>query len=330
MNQKATIIGIGSYLPKKILTNQDLEKLVETSDDWIVTRTGMKERRIAADDEFSSTMGAEASKVALKRAHKTPDDVDCIILATCTPDYHAMGTACIVQDILGAKNAAAFDIQAACSGLLYGFMMAKSFIESGVYKNILVIASEKLSSITDYTDRSTCILFGDGAAACLVSSDNKPGLEINEIVLGADGEQASLGWVPAGGSRQPASEFTLQNRLHTIEMKGSEIFKHAVRKMEECSRNCLSKSNLKQSDISWIVPHQANIRIIEALAKRFDFPIEKVYTTIQKYGNTSASSIGIALEELLQKEALKKNDNLLLTAFGFGVTWGAVILTVKH
>ncbi len=327
MGKKAKIIGTGSYVPERVLSNKDFEQMVETTDEWIFTRTGMKERRIAAENEFTSDMGAEAAKKALSAANLTADSIDLVIVATATPDYVSLSSACLVQHLIGAKNASAMDIQAACSGFLYGITTAKAFIESGLYHNVLVVASEKLSSIVNYKDRSTCILFGDGAAACVVSNRPGKGLLIQTQCLGADGEFAPLGFVPAGGCRLPASEETVRESKHYIHMTGSEIFKHAVRKMENACKVCLDQSGLKESDISWLIPHQANMRIIEALAKRFEVPRERVYVTIHKYGNTSASSIGIALDELLHKEEIKEGENLLLTAFGFGLTWGATLLT---
>jgi 3-oxoacyl-[acyl-carrier-protein] synthase-3 len=323
---QAKIRGTGSYLPEAVLTNQDLEKMVETSDEWIVTRTGMKERRLARADEFTSDMGRDAAEKALKAAECSAEDLDLILVATLTPDYAFPSTACIIQRMLGAKKAAAMDIQAACTGYLYALGVAKAFIESGMYKNILIVASEKLSSIVDYKDRNTCILFGDGASAAVVSSEGR-GLVIKDVTLGADGEQAQLLVLPAGGSRQPATKETVESRLHYIRMEGKEVFKHAVRHMETASKESIEKSGLQESDISWFVPHQANLRIIEALAKRFNIAFERVFVTIHKYGNTSASSLGIALDELLHEKKLDKGENILLTAFGSGLTWGAAVLT---
>jgi len=327
MGKRTKIIGTGSYLPAQVLTNQDLEKMVETSDEWIVTRTGMKERRIAGADEFSSTMGAEAAKKALQDANMTAEEIDFILVATATPDHLSLSTACLIQEAIGAKKAAAMDIQAACSGFLYGLATAKAFIESGVAKNILVIAAEKLSAFVNYKDRTTCILFGDGAAASVVSNRAGKGLLLDSLCLGADGEFAPLGLIPAGGCRYPATEETVREAKHTLHMNGSEIFKHAVRKMEQACKDCLDIAGIKESEISWLIPHQANMRIIQALGKRFEVPMERVYVTIHKYGNTSASSIGIALDELLHTQKLEENSHLLLTAFGFGLTWGAALLT---
>ncbi|MBM3198605.1 MAG: ketoacyl-ACP synthase III [Chlamydiae bacterium] len=329
MTLQAKIIGTGSYLPERVLTNQELETLVETSDEWIVTRTGMKERRIARADEYTSDMAYEAAQLALQDAEISPIDVDLILVATITPDHAFPSTSCLLQSRLGASKAAAMDLEAACTGYLYAVATAKAFIQAGIYKTVLVVASEKLSSIVDYKDRNTCILFGDGASSCVISSLNgKKQLLIQDVSVGADGEQANLLKLPAGGARLPASMDTVCARLHYLQMEGKEVFKHAVRRMEASSKECLDRLSLVESDIKWIVPHQANIRIIEAIAKRFQVPMERVYITIHKYGNTSASSIGIALDELLREKKVQKGDHLLLTAFGAGLTWGSSILTV--
>jgi len=300
---KARIIGTGSYLPEKVLSNQDLEKMVETSDEWIVTRTGMKERRIASKDEFTSSMGVKAAKRALEAAHLSPDAIDLILFATITPDYVFPSTACLVQAELKATKAAALDIQAACTGYIYALAMAKALIETGVYRNILIIASEKLSSIVNYRDRNTCVLFGDGASASVVSGEGK-GMVIRDVCLGADGDQAELVTLPAGGSRMPASAETVTEDMHFLKMEGKEVFKHAVRRMESVSKQCLDRSGLAENQISWLIPHQANMRIIEAIAKRFEVPKERVFMTLHKYGNTSASSVGIALDELVRQHGL--------------------------
>ena len=329
MPLKARIIGTGSYLPSKILSNKDLEKMVETSDEWIVSRTGMKERRLADENEFTSDMGYAAAVKALADADVNPADLDLILVATLTPDYIFPSTACLLQTRLGATKAASLDVQAACTGYLYSLSIAKAFIESGMYKKILVVASEKLSSIVDYTDRNTCILFGDGASSCVVSnSPGKKNLVIRDISLGSDGSLSDLLILPAGGTRMPASSESVSTGKHYLQMEGKEVFKHAVRRMESSSKECIDRLNLEEKDISWIVPHQANVRIIEAIAKRFQTPMERVYMTIHKYGNTSASSLGIALDELLSEKDLKAGENLLLTAFGAGLTWGSSILTV--
>lgn len=322
----ARILGTGSYLPSQILSNEDLEKMVETSDEWIFTRTGMKERRIANANEFTSDMAVEASKIALERAGVLPEQIDLIILATLTPDYIFPSTAAIVQHRLGAQKAAAFDIQAACTGYIYGLSIAKAFIESGIYETVLLIASEKLSSITNYKDRNTCVLFGDGAAASVISSKGK-GLAIRDVCLGSDGEQAEILKLPAGGCRLPASRETVENAQHYICMDGKEVFKHAVRRMESAAKECLDRSALTESEIDWLVPHQANERIIDAIAKRFNISLEKVYKTVHKYGNTSASAVPLALNDLLEAHSMASGNNLLLVAFGSGLTWGASVLT---
>ena len=326
---QAKIIGTGSYLPERVLSNHDLEKLIDTSDEWIITRTGMKERRIAKDDEFTSDMGTTVAKLALNNAKLSPEQIDFILVATLTPDYLFPSTACLIQSAIGAKHASGVDIQAACTGFLYLLSIAKAFVESGQYKNILVVAAEKLSSITDYKDRSTCILFGDGAAAAVVSAEGK-GLTIENIRLGADGDLANLITMPAGGCRQPASLDSVSNGMHYIKMAGNEVFKHAVRRMESACKECLEAAGLLETEISWLIPHQANLRIIDAIAKRFEhLPNERIFKTVHKYGNTSASSIGIALDELLKQSCLQSGERILLTAFGAGLTWGAGVLKVE-
>jgi 3-oxoacyl-[acyl-carrier-protein] synthase III len=323
---KARIIGTGSYLPSRILTNQDLEKMVETTDEWIVSRTGMKERRIAGPDEPPSFMGIEAAKKALAESQIPVEKIDMILVATMTPDYMTPSTAAIVQSKLKASNAAALDIQAACTGFLYGLSIAKAYIESGLYRHVLVIATEKLSTIINYTDRNTCVLFGDGASAAVVS-DEGMGFSIDSFCLGADGDLAELLIIPAGGAKQPSSSDSVQQGLHFLQMEGKEVFKHAVRRMSAAAKECLSKAGLTAEQVNWLVPHQANIRIIEAIAKSFSIPGEKVYKTLHKYGNTSASSVAIALEELVHAEQIHAGERILLVGFGAGLTWGAAVLT---
>ncbi len=326
MGKKAKIIGTGSYLPENVMTNSDLEKLVDTSNEWIVSRTGIEERRIAKEGEYTSTMGVFASQAALADAGVLPSQIDFILVATLTPDYNFPSTACLIQHAIGAKQAAAVDIQAACTGYLYALSIAKAWVESGMYKNILVVAPDKLSSITNYKDRSTCVLFGDGASACIVSLEGK-GLVIETVTLGADGEQALLLMMPGGGCRHPASAESVAMSQHTIHMAGNEVFKHAVRRMESASKECLASAGVDEKEIAWVVPHQANIRIIEAIAKRFEhLSPERVFKTVHKYGNTSASSVGIALDELLKTQKIHSNDKILLMAFGAGLTWGAAVL----
>src|ERR1700738_4593845 len=258
---KARIIGTGSYLPSSVLTNSDLEKIVDTSDEWIVSRTGIRERRIASKDEFPSHMGTKAAQEALSSACVKIADIDLILVATMTPDYLSPSTAALIQAQLGASKCPAFDLQAACSGYLYGLSMAKAYVESGLYKTILFIATEKMSSFLDYTDRTTCVLFGDGAAASIIANAG-PGLHIDHVCLGADGSLADIMLIPAGGARHPATSETVAGRMHTFKMAGQEVFKHAVRRMGSAVQACLDATGLTEEDIRWLVPHQANIRII--------------------------------------------------------------------
>jgi len=323
---KARIIGMGSYLPERVLSNHDLEKLVDTSDEWIRSRTGMRERRIAHKDQAASDMGALAAKKAIEESGIDIDAIDVILVATMTPDHITPSTAAIVQAKLGAKKAAAFDLQAACSGFLYGLSVAKAYIESGMYQNILLVASEKMSAYIDYEDRNTCVLFGDGASAAVVSGQGA-GFEIDTVCLGADGELSDLIIIPGGGSRNPASVETVAEKQHYVKMAGKEVFKYAVRKMSRAAKECLSRVNITEQQISWLVPHQANERILDALAKNFNIPLEKVWKTVHKYGNTSGSSIAITLDELIQEKTIESGEHLLLVAFGAGLTWGATVLT---
>lgn len=322
----ATITAVASYLPEKILSNDDLSQMVETSDEWITTRTGIKERRIAASDEYTSSMGAKSALLALEKAAVSSTKVDAIIVTTMTPDCLCPSSAAIIQHQIGAPQAAAIDIQAACTGFLYGLSIAKAWIESGAYSCVLVIASEKNSAFVDYQDRNTCVLFGDGSGAALVEK-NKAGYAIDHICLGADGEQSALISIPGGGSRSPASAQTCTERQHFMKMEGKEVFKHAVRRMEASAKECLEAAGVTEAEIAWLIPHQANIRIIDAIAKRFSIPWERVVRTIHKYGNTSAATIPIALDELDREHPPKVGDKLLLTAFGGGLTWGSAIIT---
>ena len=324
--KEAYLIGIGSYLPSKVLDNAHFEKTVETTDEWITTRTGIKERRIAAPGEDTSDMGAKAAEAAIENGGISKDVIDLVLVATTTPDYLVTSTAGIIQAKLGLGKIPAFDIQAACSGFLYALSTAKAYIASGLYKNILVVASEKMSAFTDYSDRGTCILFGDGASAVIISEQVR-GLKLGEVVLGADGCEHELIFVPAGGSKNPTTQKTLDEKQHYFKMEGREVFKHAVRRMNSIAEECLAKSNLQTSDIAWLVPHQANWRILLAMAKQFNIPEERVFKTVHKYGNTSASSVSIALDELLKTEKTHQGDNFLLVAFGAGLTWGACILS---
>lgn len=331
MNSKrqiARIIGTGAYLPERVLTNDDLEKTVDTSNEWIVSRTGIIERRIAGPDEHTSDMGTAAARRALKAASLQATDIDLILVVTMSPDYISPATAMLIQHQLGAVQAAAFDIQAACTGYLYGLSVAKAYIESGMYRTILLVAAEKMSAFIDYTDRNTCVLFGDGAAASVIAAEGS-GLSVDQVSLGADGSLADLVIIPGGGSRHPATWETVENKLHYFKMVGKEVFKQAVRRMASAVTASLEAMGLHADDISWLVPHQANIRIIEAIAKGVEIPDDKVYLTLQKYGNTSSSSILIALDELLREKSMEDGEHILLVAFGGGLSWGAAVLTKR-
>ena len=326
MTKKKTIIrAFGSYIPEKVLSNFDLEKMVDTSDEWIMTRTGISERRIANEEETVSHMGKEAALQALKKANMSPDDIDLIITSTMSPDTLCPSTATLIQHGIKAYNSAAFDISAACSGFIYGLSIASAYIQSGLAKNILLVSTEKNSAFVDYEDRNTCVIFGDGAGACIITNEG-PGLVVRSFDIGADGSEGHLIQIPAGGSKRPASSETVDQRLHYIKMNGRETFKHAVRRMESSAKSCLEKAEIDEKDIRWIVPHQANLRIIEALAKRFEIPHDHVAITIGKYGNTSSSTIPIALDILLSEGKIVPKDILLLAAFGAGLAWGSAIL----
>jgi len=324
---KARIISTGSYLPEQVLSNADLEKIVDTTDEWIVTRTGMRERRIAAENENPSDMGTHAAKIAIEKAGYQANDIELILVATMSSDYPngCPSTAVLIQEQLGAKSAAAVDIQAACTGYVYALSAAKAYIDSGIYRRVLVIGTEKMSSIIDYEDRNTCILFGDGAAAAVISSEGE-GFEIESTHLGADGSLNEILIIPSGGSRKPTSNACIESRENYLKMNGREVFKNAVRRMGESAEACIEKAGCSQEDVDWFIPHQANVRIIDALAKKMNIPLEKVCKTIDKYGNTSASSIGIALDELTEKNKILKGERLILTAAGAGFTWGAILL----
>jgi len=317
----AVIRHTTSYIPEKVLTNRDLEQVVDTSDEWIVTRTGIRERRIAQKDECTSTMGAYAAKKLIEETNLDPKSIDLIILSSMTPDYLCPASSAIIQNEIGAIHAGAFDLEAACTGYIYGLSVSKAFIESGQYETILLIASEKNSAFIDYTDRNTCILFGDGAGASLIQKGGQ-GLHILSSDLGSSGSESSLITIPAGGSRSPFGN----KQDHFLQMNGREVFKHAVRRMEESMHTCIQKCNLSAQDIRWLVPHQANLRIIETLAKRFGIPMEQVVVTIDRYANTSSATIPIALDHLLQKDSVITNDYILLTAIGAGLVWGSTLL----
>lgn len=322
---KTKIAGTGSYLPERVLTNADLEKMVDTSDEWISTRTGIKERRIVNEDQAASDLAYEASKKAIQAAQVKPEELDMIIVATITPDMVFPATACVLQEKLGVKGIAAFDLEAACSGFLYGISIGSQFIATGMYNNILVVAAEALSKIIDWKDRSTCILFADGAGAVILkpSSDNS---RIISSYLGADGTGADLVGVPAGGSRLPASQETVRDGQHYMKMKGNGLFKRAVKVMVQAIDISLEKSGLTYDEIDFFIPHQANIRIINAVARRIGIDKDKAYVNLDQCGNMSAASVAVALDQAVREGKIKKGDKVLLTCFGGGLTWASLVI----
>lgn len=324
MTYNAGIIGIGTGLPKEILTNDDLEKMVDTSDEWITTRTGIKERRIADKDIAASDLSTEAAHKAIKMAGINPGDIDIIIVCTVTPDMMYPSTAAIVQKNIEAFNAAAFDLSAGCTGFIYGLTAATQFIRTGFSKNILVIGCDVLSRVTDFTDRNTCVLFGDGAGAVVVSRTDEAGI-IDEYIR-ADGTGGDYLYLPAGGSRLPASKDTVEKREHYTRMGGSEVFKFAVKAMPEAVNKLLEKTSLEVTDIDYLIPHQANMRIIDSAAKRLGIPMDKVGITIDRFGNMSSASIPITLFEEYNNGKIKPKDRVVLVGFGAGLTYGAVML----
>ncbi|MGM0568043.1 MAG: beta-ketoacyl-ACP synthase III [Elusimicrobiota bacterium] len=326
--KKARITGTGSYLPEKVLTNRDLENMVNTNDEWIVKRTGIKERRIASDKEASSDMGAKAALRAVEAADIDIQDIDLIICATITPDMVFPATACLIQQKLGIKESAAFDVEAACTGFITALSVAEGMLAGGNYKNALVVASEVLSRITDWSDRSTCVLFGDGAGAAVLSPSDSSETGILSSHLGASGRYSSLLKLPAGGSLMPASEDTLEKKLHYMKMEGNKVFKIAVAKMAESSAESLKRASLTCEDLKIIVPHQANLRIIKSLAKKLKVKMDKVYVNISRYGNMSAATTAVGLDEIISKGLAGSGDAVQLVAFGGGLTWGSLILRI--
>lgn len=306
------------------MTNFDLERIVDTSDEWITTRTGIKERRVATSSETTSTFALLASQKALEHARVSPEELDCIIVATVTPDMLFPSTACILQHALGAKNAFAFDLEAGCTGFVYALAVAEKYLLAEGKGKALVVGAETLSKIVDWQDRATCVLFGDGAGAAVLGLDERPG--ILATYLGADGSGAHLLELPAGGSRMPATLETVNQRLHYIKMNGNEVFKFAVRVVEEASLKVLAKAQKTVDDVHLFIPHQANVRIIQSAAKRLGIPEEKVFVNVDRYGNTSAASIPIALDEALRTQRIKEGDIVLLVGFGAGLTWGAALI----
>jgi 3-oxoacyl-[acyl-carrier-protein] synthase-3 len=324
---RSRVAGIGSYLPEKILSNFDLEKMVETSNQWIVERTGIERRHIAAEGEGTSDLCLRAAQRALADANLTAQDIDMIIVGTVTGDRQMPSTACYVQSKLGCRNIVAFDLNAACSGFLYSVSIADQFIRTGMYKNVLVLGAEVLSRFVNFKDRETCILFGDGAGAWVLSraADGDKNV-IASSHLHADGDLAELLTLPGGGSLMPQSQYVLDNNLHYVSMKGREIFKNAVRTMALCCKEALEANEMSADDVDWIVPHQANKRIVEAVADQFKFPMERVILYLHETGNTSSASIPLAFDWAVQNGKIKRGQTILLTAFGAGLTSGSVLL----
>ena len=321
---KAAITSVGGYVPEFVMTNEDLAKIVDTNDEWITSRTGIKERRILKDkDKATSFMAAEAVKEIIAKKNLDPLEIDLIIVATVTPDMPFPSTANLVSDIVGATNAFSYDVSAACSGFLYALVTGQKFIESGSHKKVIIVGADKMSSIIDYKDRTTCIIFGDGAGAVLLEP-SEDGDGIQDAILKSDGAGKEFLNIKGGGSLHPASKETIDNRMHYIYQEGKQVFKHAVTNMADVSHEIMVKNNLTGDDVTWLVPHQANLRIISATANRMNIPAEKVMINIQKYGNTTAGTIPLCLWEW-EKE-LNKGDNLILAAFGGGFTWGSVYL----
>lgn len=321
----AGILGTGFYVPEKIMTNADLEKIVETSDEWIVERTGIKERRIAEDNQPMSDLALKAAKDALADAGVAAEDLDLIIVATLTSDRIIPSTACMIQNLLGAKHAAAFDLSAACSGFAYAASVAAQFIETGAYKKALVIGAETLSKYINWEDRNTCVLFGDGAGAAVLGQVEE-GYGILSFDLGSDGSGGDAIQIPSSGSLMPVSKESIDQKLNLIHMNGRDVFKFAVKAMGKTVKNSLAKIDMPQEKIDWLVPHQANIRIIESAAKRLSMPMDKVIVNIHKYGNMSAACIPIALAEAAAAKRFKKGDIIALSGFGAGLTWASCII----
>jgi 3-oxoacyl-[acyl-carrier-protein] synthase-3 len=320
-----SITGVGSYVPARVLTNAELEKMVDTTDAWITSRTGIKERRIAAPNEATSDMGVEAARRALANAGVTPDQIDLIIVATITPDMLFPSTACLVQQKLGATRAAAFDIEAACSGFVYALDIASHFVASHTYNTVLVIGAEKMSSVVDWTDRNTCVLFGDGAGAAVLQ--NRPNAHgLLTTCLGSDGGKAGLLELPAGGSACPATADSVAKKLHYLRMDGKETFKNAVNAMVAAATEALGRCGVSIADVKCIIPHQANQRILSAVAERLEAREDQIFINVDRYGNTSAASVAIALDEAVAAGRIKRGDLVLLVVFGAGLTWGAALI----
>ena len=318
------ITGLGMHVPSKVLTNADLEKMVDTTDEWIRSRTGIRERHVVEPGTTTSDLATQAALQALKAARLDPKHLELLIVATTTPDMLFPSTACLVQQRLGAKSAVCFDLSAACSGSVFAMITAQQYLLTGRYRNALVVGAEVLSSFIDWTDRSTCILFGDGAGACVLAPVKRGGILATD--MGSDGSAAGLLYMPGGGSKYPPSYSSVDQRMHFLRMNGGEIFKLAVRRMADSAKRVVKEAKLKPEHIECFIPHQANTRIIEAVAKWAELPLEKVYMNLQRYGNTSAASNLIALYEAVKEGVVKRDDHIVMVAFGAGLTWGSLLL----
>jgi len=323
--RRAKIVGIGAYAPKRILTNAELEKMVDTNDEWIQQRSGIRERRIVDDKEATSDLAVNAARQALERANLTPDDIDFIVVGTTTPDMFFPTVGNIVQHRLGFRRVGSVDLLAACAGSVYSLSVGSKYVETGKYRRVLCIGAEALSRITDFTDRGTCVLLADAAGAAVLEA-SEDGSGIIDTDLYSDGQYAELLYMPGGGSRNPATRETVDARMHYAKMKGSEVFKVAVRMFVDCAQTILTRHHLTVDDIDLFVPHQANLRIIEAAAKRVGLPMDKVFVNVDRYGNTGAASVYVALEEAVAAGRVKRGDTILLAAFGGGFAWGAVLM----
>jgi 3-oxoacyl-[acyl-carrier-protein] synthase-3 len=326
VQRRSVILGTGSELPNKIITNADLESLIETTDEWITVRTGIKQRRVLEEGKGNADMAYQAALRALEDAALEPSELDAIVMGTVTADYPFPSSACVLEDMLGARKAFSFDVNAACSGFLNALAVSDSFIRTGLIRNALVVGSDALSRLLNWEDRTTCILFGDAAGAVVLGSSEKGDKGILSTRLRTDGSHVKTLYVPAGGSRNPTNPETVQNNEHTIMMNGKEVFKVAVRSMEEISRQALKEAGVTIDEVALVIPHQANRRIIEALADRLDVPLEKVMINLDKYGNTSAASVPVALDEARRTGRIKAGDVVLLNAFGAGFAWGAAVV----
>ncbi|MGI9089035.1 MAG: beta-ketoacyl-ACP synthase III [Chthoniobacterales bacterium] len=321
-----SIVGTGSYVPDRVLTNEDLSKIVETNDEWITSRTGIKERRIAAKDEYTSDMAARAALKAMEQAKITADEIDLILVATATPDMIFPATACFVQTKIGAKNAACLDISAACAGFLCALEIGQQFITSHTYDTVLVIGAEKLTSITNWTDRNTCVLFGDGAGAAILQHRSESAHGVISTHIGSDGNFAEILYMPGGGCKTPITAENAHQHLQTIHMLGKDVYKQAVTSMIDASKKALDKAGLTIEDITCVIPHQANYRIIEGIADRLKIPLDRFFVNLDKYGNTSAAAVAIALDEANRSGRLKKGDYILMVVFGGGLTWASSVI----